>query len=114
VEDAIGSVANYFAEHKWRRDQPVTLPVEVSGEDWKSLLSSNLKPEHTVADLKQAGVKVPADLPADASARLQHLQGKAGDEYWLTLHNFFVITRYNLSHLYAMAVFQLAERIRQP
>ena len=41
------------------------------------------------------------------------LNGKDGEEFWIGLKNFYVITRYNHSKLYAMAVFQLAERLRQ-
>lgn len=114
VNDAIGSVANYFAEHKWQKDGPVTFPVTLNGEQWQSLIATTLKPAHKVSDLRAAGVVMPEHLPDDADARLQLLQGKAGPEYWVTLHNFYVITRYNLSHLYAMAVFQLSEKIAQP
>lgn len=61
--------------------------------------------------VKAAGVPIPDGLKADADARLQRLLGKNGEEYWLTLHNFYVITRYNFSHMYAMAVYQLSEKI---
>ncbi len=114
VQDAIGSVANYFAKHHWRRNDPVAYPLTLSGDGWKPLVATSLKAEHTVADLKKAGIQVPAHLSDKSAARLQHLVGKAGDEYWLTLHNFYVITRYNHSHLYAMAVYQLSEKLRHP
>ena len=41
------------------------------------------------------------------------LKGKEGEEHWIGLHNFYVITRYNHSKLYAMAVFQLSENLRK-
>lgn len=114
VNDAIGSVANYFAEHKWKYGEPVTFPLTLTGESWKPLVATKLKPIHKVSDLQAAGVPIPEGVKADADARLQRLLGKNGEEYWLTLHNFYVITRYNLSHMYAMAVYQLSEKLAQP
>ncbi len=47
----------------------------------------------------------------DTLTTLIQLEGAKGDEYWLGLHNFYVITRYNHSNLYAMAVYQLSEEL---
>ena len=51
------------------------------------------------------------DFPALKAAPL-HYEGKAGAETWLGFQNFYAITRYNRSRLYAMAVFQLSERLK--
>jgi len=112
--DAIGSVANYFAEHKWRSGQAVTFKLEASmvGGQHKKILHDKLKPVHTLGELKTAGLVIPEKYDLSIKAKLQVLEGGAGTEYWVTLHNFYVITRYNHSHLYAMAVYQLAEELR--
>jgi membrane-bound lytic murein transglycosylase B len=114
--DAIGSVANYFARHKWRGTGPVAVPVEVVGGEAAALANRSLDLRHTVGELAVLGVQVGADeqqVPAAAKAALFMLDGESGDEYWLGLHDFHVITRYNRSHMYAMAVHQLAQAIRQ-
>jgi len=109
--DAIGSVANYFKMHKWHANEPVTFQVEVKGSEYKSLINKKLKPKNTLAQIKAAGIKIPEQYELSQVAKLQELQGESGSEYWVTLHNFYVITRYNHSHLYAMAVFQLAQEL---
>ena len=109
--DAIGSVANYFSKHKWRAKEPVSFPVSVTGEAYKPLINTNLKPKNTLTELKVAGVFIPEQYALSQAAKLQVLQGPNGVEYWATLHNFYVITRYNHSHLYAMAVYQLANAL---
>ena len=63
--------------------------------------------------LKQAGVRSEASLPANSPANLLMLDQVDGPEYWVSLPNFYVITRYNHSVLYAMAVFQLSQEIRR-
>lgn len=109
--DAIGSVSNYFARHGWKPGQPVAEPVKVTGAQAK-MASDSLKPKRTVGDFRAAGLAVAANLPDNAPARLLRLEGDSGAEYWLTFHNFYVITRYNHSSLYAMAVLQLANELR--
>jgi membrane-bound lytic murein transglycosylase B len=112
--DSIGSVANYFAEHKWQSGQPVTFKIgkQALGDDFSQFINKKLKPKFTLADLKTAGVAIPSGYDLSLAAKIQKLQGKLGEEYWVTLGNFYVITRYNHSHLYAMAVHQLAEELR--
>jgi membrane-bound lytic murein transglycosylase B len=109
--DAIGSVANYFKMHKWHANEPVTFQVTVDGSQYKALINDKLKPKNTLADIKAAGIEIPKQYDLSQIAKLQELQGENGLEYWVTLHNFYVITRYNHSHMYAMAVFQLANEI---
>ena len=109
--DAIGSVANYFSKHKWHSKEPVSFPVNVIGEAYKPLINTNLKPKNTLTELKVAGVFIPEQYALSQAAKLQVLQGANGVEHWATLHNFYVITRYNHSHLYAMAVYQLANAL---
>lgn len=111
--DAVGSVANYFAEHGWRAGQPIAVRASVSGDAWRSLVDDGLAPNSTVAALRAAGVKPSESLPGDMPARLTVLEGADADEYWVTLNNFYVITRYNHSPLYAMAVYQLGRAIEQ-
>lgn len=110
--DAIGSVANYFKMHKWRAGEPVAYRATTENE---KLVSKELKIEHTWQDLESSGVKLKdgnIDLPADTPAKLMALEQPEGPEYWTVLHNFYVITRYNHSPLYAMVVFQLSESLK--
>lgn len=109
--DAIGSVANYFAEHKWQAGQQVTFVTRVKGDTYTALINTRLRPENTLAELKAAGVHVSDQHSLSQPAKLQLLSGDKGDEYWVTLQNFYVITRYNHSHLYAMAVHQLSQEL---
>ena len=111
TEDVIGSVANYFSEHGWRAGASVTYPVTVAN---KSIVrkENTLKPYATVGQLEKQGVKVDASLDGKQLATLMKFDGKRGEEYWIGLKNFYVITRYNHSELYAMAVFQLSEKLK--
>ncbi|HSH26360.1 MAG TPA: lytic murein transglycosylase, partial [Wenzhouxiangella sp.] len=73
-----------------------------------------LKPEHSLDELAALGVQFDAgDLPGETAATLIELEQADGPEYWVGLNNFYVITRYNRSPLYAMAVTQLAAAIRE-
>jgi membrane-bound lytic murein transglycosylase B len=115
MTDAIGSIANYLKQHDWESGGPVASPATVDGQDYEALLDAGLKPHSSVADFAAKGVHVAAaDLPADRIAALVRLDsGENSQEYWLAFNNFYVITRYNRSPLYAMAVYQLAEEIRK-
>lgn len=111
--DVIGSVANYFHVHGWSAGGPIAARAQVTGNKYQALLDRGLKPNMTVAAMQRYGVKPLTHLPGDAPAALIALQDKDGTAYWLGLHNFYVITRYNRSPLYAMAVYQLGEAIRK-
>jgi membrane-bound lytic murein transglycosylase B len=109
--DAVGSIANYFKRHGWRAGAPVVVPVEVTGNVESGLATQALELKHTVADLVRLGV-VADGLAPEQPAALFHMDGLEGDEYWLGLNNFYVITRYNRSRLYALAVHQLSQAIK--
>ncbi|MBK5943388.1 lytic murein transglycosylase B [Halorhodospira halophila] len=112
--DAAGSAAHYLARHGWEPGAPVARRVEAEGADWQQALADTNRPvpaRKTVAELEALGVEVPESLDGDTPAALIELEGESGPQLWLTLQNFYVLTRYNHSALYAMAVHQLAEAI---
>lgn len=112
--DAIGSVANYFSEHHWQLDEDVAYPATVTDtEKAQALLSDERQLTHSWAELAAAGIIVEDELAADTPVKLIELAGAEGPEYWVVRHNFYVITRYNHSPLYAMAVYQLSEQLKQ-
>lgn len=115
--DAIGSVASYFKAHGWDQQQPVTSLARYLGEDGSEsnldpVVNQDLKPVLTVADLRAKGLVPDQDFAEDAKATALRLDGADGVEYWIGLNNFYVITRYNRSPLYALAVYQLSEALR--
>jgi membrane-bound lytic murein transglycosylase B len=113
--DAIGSVANYFHQHGWQRHGDVALKLTNtmaspplakvwSGEKLSEKVSTILSPNLSLAQAK--------DVDANQSALLVALEQPDATEYWLGLKNFYVITRYNRSPLYAMAVYQFSEQLK--
>ncbi len=111
--DAIGSVANYFAEHGWRPGESVVCKAYIeTGRPGGDIFNVSLAPSSTVGDLRKMGVFTDAGIEHSERVSPMKLVGDSGTEYWLGLHNFYVITRYNHSRLYAMAVYQLSEALR--
>ncbi len=110
--DAIGSVANYFKRHKWQPGKPVGSYAMVGNDHVSHLLEAGIKPHTTVKEFRQQGVTSLTPLPPEAPAALIAFEKKDGrSDYWLGLNNFYTITRYNHSPLYAMAVYQLGQAI---
>ena len=109
--DTIGSVANYFVAHGWQESGEVITPATL-GTKWQGQPPKNtLKPTETVSSLSRQGVMFATNLPNEHKSQLLTLQGTNGDEHWVGFHNFFVITRYNRSVMYALAVHQLGQEI---
>lgn len=112
-DDAIGSVANYFARHGWKKGEDVAIPVRIQGELYANIINTKaIKPVHTLAELQGHGVTLQGQLNSKRVSLLQ-LEGPNSFEYWATGDNFYVITRYNHSPKYAMAVYQLAWEIKR-
>lgn len=111
--DIIGSVANYMKAHGWTLSTTVATRATVTGDTYPAILKQGLEPHSRIGELRRAGIEPQTAIPDDSLAALIELQNASGPEYWLGLNNFYVITRYNHSPLYAMAVYQLGEEIRQ-
>ena len=109
--DAIGSVANYFRVHGWQGGEPVVARARVEGDAHEELLSRNYQARHSLEELAEHGVYPDQAVAADGHYSLIRLEGENGYEYYLGYPNFYVITRYNRSPLYAMAVHQLARKL---
>ena len=109
-EDAIGSVAYYFKRHGWRRGQPVAVRVSYPGTRFRSR-KTGYRHKYSRASLK--GIKPREEFDYSGKVHLIKLKRYGFDELWYGTHNFYVITRYNHSSYYAMAVYQLAERIKK-
>lgn len=111
--DAIGSVANYFAKHNWQAGQPIAQPLNHS-ENWSKVLSDGMKPNTTRKALKKQGLDLPNNetVTPDTKVRVFEFETENAAEYWLGYNNFYVITRYNHSPLYAMAVYQFSEQLK--
>ncbi len=110
--DAIGSVANYFKVHGWQRGGDVVQAATVSTRP-ADATRKKLKPHTTIAEFRKQGVTTKKAYADDVKATLITLEGKTGTEYWLGLKNFYVITRYNHSALYAMAVHDLSQELAE-
>jgi membrane-bound lytic murein transglycosylase B len=109
--DSIGSVANYFASHGWREGAPVTIRARSTGSPTRAL-KTGYDTSYSLHTLSRNGFLATAALGAADQVSLIKLDAMGGYEYWLGLKNFYVITRYNHSSHYAMAVHQLAQAVR--
>lgn len=111
--DAIGSVANYFRQHGWQTGRPVVVPASVEGAGHEALLGGGYQARFTLEELAEHGVHPAESVAEDGYFSLIRLDGSGGPEFYLGYPNFYVITRYNRSPLYAMAVHELTEALRQ-
>jgi membrane-bound lytic murein transglycosylase B len=109
--DAIGSVANYFVAHGWLKNQPVIFPATLTKPI--NITENNPKPTTPFKVYKNEGVKIKVNLPDNELTTLLAYDNGKGKDYWLGLNNFYVITTYNKSPLYALAVYQLSEEIKK-
>jgi membrane-bound lytic murein transglycosylase B len=110
-DDVIGSIANYLLQNGWINGQPVAVNATLKDPDL-SRFDAKLALNETVQSLREKGVKFETDLPPNAPAMLVVGQGKDGPLYRVGFNNFYAITRYNRSPMYAMAVHDLGEAIQ--
>jgi membrane-bound lytic murein transglycosylase B len=113
MPDVIGSVANYLRRHGWAAGQVIAAHATVAdGADMALVSQRDYKPKRTLADLAAGGFTAAGATAPETLATVTALEEEHGQAYWLTFDNFYVITRYNRSPLYAMAVYELSEAIR--
>lgn len=111
-DDVIGSVANYLRGYGWQDDQPILATAQLRDDDLGAFDVSKIALNETVQSLREKGVSFETSLPPDAPAMLIVAQGKKGPEYRVGFNNFYVITRYNRSTMYAMAVNDLGHAVQ--
>ncbi|NNF52507.1 MAG: lytic murein transglycosylase B [Gammaproteobacteria bacterium] len=112
-QDIIASVANYFTRHGWRAGEPVAARVAPPGSSGLELLNERADLNTTILELRNRGVGLHTPLDNGQPAMLFKLTAESGPEYWVGFRNYYVITRYNRSLMYAMAVKQLGEKIAE-
>ncbi|MFT4047300.1 MAG: lytic murein transglycosylase B [Solimonas sp.] len=117
LDDAIGSIANYFTHYqptrRWRRGEPIAVPVRPAADHLPDGIVANTPDSlYRAGDLERAGLRTAMKLPADTRVGVidLNLDGD-GHEYWLAFPNFYSVMTYNPRVFYAMAVTQLAQRI---
>jgi membrane-bound lytic murein transglycosylase B len=110
-DDVIGSVANYLLVYGWREGEPVVVTATFDGNDLSRFSIAKPELNETVQSLRGKGVRFETTLPAEAPAMLIVAEGKNGPVYRVGFNNFYVITRYNRSPMYAMAVHDLGEAV---
>ena len=111
VEDAIGSVANYLHIHKWNTDGPIVDDLEYS-EGLDRYVTESFIPSTTIAALTKAGLRVNGRYALGSKANVVRFEQEDQSYlYHAAFENFYVITRYNKSLLYAMVVYELSRHI---
>ncbi len=112
AEDAIASVANYLKVHRWKANQMIAVPAVANPDaNPPSKFSSRVK--YDVAYYDNLGFEPEWELTPTRKVALLEFQLDEGKEYWFGLYNFYVITRYNHSSMYALVVYQLGEAIKK-
>jgi len=110
LPDVFASVANYFIAHHWQPGQPVVVRADAAAIAVPPEQAS-YEPGFTLAELANSGFRPRTAVGHDLPASLIALEGSDGPEYWLGFSNFYSITRYNRSPMYAMAVYQLSQEL---
>jgi len=113
LPDVFASVANYFVAHGWQRGQPVAVPATLApGAD--EFKPDTMEAKYSLAALAEKGYAPVSAVGDGLNATVINLEGVDGREYWLGFKNFYVISRYNRSPLYSLAVYQLSQALADP
>lgn len=107
--DIIFSIANYFQKHHWRPDEPVAELIHPEKPD-QVPLSKALLPDIPSERLAASGIML--QNPTAEPVAVHRFENSESPEYWVGYHNFYVITRYNHSALYALMIHQLSQALK--
>jgi len=110
-DDVFASIAHYLAKNGWRRGEPVAAPAALWFPRADGLVAGTLRPNSTVKALRDNGLRFETTQDSKDPALFIRVDGEHGPEMRAGFHNFGVITRYNTSILYALAVEDLGRRI---
>ncbi|MDB5809296.1 MAG: mltB [Betaproteobacteria bacterium] len=114
--DALASIANYYKGYGWQTGEPVLVQIEQSTEpvtdEFKTLVERGILPHTTVGAVKRTGASPAFVVADDVKTAVFAAETEAGTRYWMGFNNFYVITRYNRSVNYALAVYELAQELR--
>jgi len=116
IPDVVGSVANYFKRHGWVEGAPITQPIKPTRSMVKNDTTCGaygVRLNSDVASIRKKGIQVNTSYGMKDKATILCLETNDANEYWLGLKNFYVISRYNHSVMYSMAVYQLSEEIKK-
>lgn len=111
VDDAIASVAYYFKRYGWQNGGRVGEEVTLSDSDADKFANETLSLKANLSQWKKRGVNIPKDMEEQKAALFRY-QAEEKTEYWLAYKNFYVITRYNRSRLYARTVHEFSQVLK--
>jgi membrane-bound lytic murein transglycosylase B len=110
MPDLFASVANYFVGYGWQKGEPIAVRA-IHDPATVAFAPDDFTPKFTLAQLGAKGYRPEVSMGHEMNGSLLSLEGAQGGEDWIVFNNFYVITRYNHSPMYAMAVYQLAQAI---
>ena len=110
-DDIVMSVANYLQVNGWQNQENILVTANLADSLIKEYASKGLKPQFTIAELKEAGLNFSTTLSEESRAQVIELEGNDAKESYIGFHNFFVITTYNRNVMYALSVYLLGKNI---
>jgi membrane-bound lytic murein transglycosylase B len=113
--DSIGSIANYFHKHYWQKGALIATKVNLDEKHMVLAKKTTNKPVQTAKTWREKGLNIDDNIANETKIAyiLLENEDESNNETWATFWNFYVVTRYNHDNRYAMAVFQLANKIKQ-